>query len=317
MQVRRSFPISILFVSLLAGHILNALAEVPEIHGKPTLWQAEETPVYTDPEDDWAKDPSVIQAGDTYYMYYTSANPWQGDGSGGKGEPRIDYATSPDGLKWTYQGVAIPKGQPGDWDDERPQAPAKPILKDGIYYLYYAAGGKGGVVTGYATSKDLRHWTKHQGDPVLRKGKVNDPFVYYEDGRYYLFFTTGGDAIHYVTSTNLVDWSQEAVSTGATGEGSIVVKDGPTYTLYGCVGWSPKGEYYKVYTTGSLATKFTDEGRIKINTPPFAEGSLCHGDILRQGDDYWFYFQATRDVGKRFQIGLAKQPVPKIPSQPK
>ncbi|MCY3018267.1 MAG: family 43 glycosylhydrolase [Planctomycetota bacterium] len=281
-----------------------------------TAWQAAESPVYCDPNDDWAKDPSVIKAGDTYYMYYTSANPWQGDGSGGKGEPRIDYATSPDGLKWTYQGLAIPKGKPGDWDDERPQAPAKPILKDGVYYMYYAGAGKG-VTTGYATSTDLRHWTKHQGDPVLRKGKVNDPFIYVEDGRYYLFFITGGDAIYYVTSTNLVDWSPEPVYTGATGEGSIVIKDGPTYTLFGCIGWSHKGEYYKAYTSQSLTTKFADNGRIKIDTPKFAAGSLSHGDIFRHGDEYWFYFQATCDVGRRFQVGLAKQPVPKTTAEKK
>ncbi|MDA0991432.1 MAG: hypothetical protein O3A51_11860, partial [Verrucomicrobia bacterium] len=50
-----------------------------------STWVAAEVPVYCDPDDDWAKDPSVINVGDTWYMYYTSANPWQGDGSGGKG----------------------------------------------------------------------------------------------------------------------------------------------------------------------------------------------------------------------------------------
>jgi hypothetical protein len=30
------------------------------------------------------------------------------------------------------------------------------------------------------------------------------------------------------------------------------------------------------------------------------------------GYEYWLYFQATRDRGKRFQIGLARQPVPSI-----
>ncbi len=297
-------------LGVLPGRGAEPPAESPATLVATSAWQAIETPVFCDPDDDWAKDPSVIKAGDTYYMYYTSANPWQDDGSGGKGEPRIDYATSPDGLTWTYQGVAIPKGQPGEWDDARPQAPAKPILKDGVYYMYYAGAGRG-VTTGYATSTDLRHWTKHLGDPVLRQGKVNDPFIFSEDGRYYLFFTTGGDAIYYVTSTNLVDWSPTPVYTGATGEGSIVIKDGPTYTLFGCIGWSPKGEYYKAYITQNLAAKFTDQGWIKINTPKFAAGSLSHGDIIREGNEYWFYFQGTCDVGKRFQVGLAKQPVPK------
>ena len=110
----------------------------------------------------------------------------------------------------------------------------------------------------------------------------------------------------------MVDWSATPVATGAVGEGSIVIKDGATYTLYGCIGFSGNGEYYKSYTTQDLSQPFTDGGRIEINTPEFARGTLSHGDILRQGDEDWFYFQATRDHGKRFQIGLAKRPVPSI-----
>ena len=281
--------------------------EPPKTPVAAAEWHAAESPVYCDPDDDWAKDPSVIKAGNTYYMYYTSANPWQDGGCGGKGEPRIDYATSPDGLAWTYQGLAIPKGKPGEWDEERPQAPAKPILKGGVYYLYYAGKSpKTPVATGYATSTDLRHWTKNPGNPVLNKGKCNDPFIYIEDGTYYLFFTAGGDEVYYVTSTNLVQWSSKPVFTGAIGEGSIVLKDGPTYTLFGCIGFSGNGEYYKVYTAQSLANRFVDNGRIKINTPKFASGTLSHGDIIRHGNEYWFYFQGTRDFGKRFEIGLAK-----------
>ena len=290
-----------------------AAALAPAATAAAGVWKTAEEPVYRDPDDDWAKDPSVVRVGDTWYMYYTSANPWQGDGTGGKGESRIDYATSPDGLKWTYQGLSIPKGKPGEWDEERPQAPAKPILKDGVYYMYYAGKNpKRGVEIGYATSKDLRHWTKNPGNPVLNKGKCNDPFIFFENGTYYLFYTSGGDAIFYVTSTNLVDWSPNPVSTGAVGEGSVVVKDGPTYTLFGCIGWSGNGEYYKAYTTQDLKKPFADAGRIKINNPDFAKGTLSHGDIVKQGDEYWFYMQGTRDNGKRFQIALAKQPVPVI-----
>jgi hypothetical protein len=244
-------------------------------------------------------------------MYYTSANPWQEGGSGGKGESRIDYATSPDGLKWTYQGVAIPKGKPGEWDDERPQAPAKPILKNGVYYMYYAGkNAKSPVAIGYATSTDLLKWTKHSGNPVLNNGKCNDPFIFLENGTYYLFHTSGGDVIRYVTSPDLLTWSATPVSTRAVGEGSIVIKDGPNYTMLGCIGFSNNGEYYETYTTQDLEKPFTDCGKTKINIPEFAKGSLCHGDIIRNGRDYWFYFQATRDGGQKFQIGLAKQSVP-------
>lgn len=273
-------------------------------------WKAAQSPVYCDPDDDWAKDPSVINAGGTYYMYYTSANPWQDGGCGGKGESRIDYATSSNGLDWTYQGLAIARGKPGEWDDERPQAPAKPILKDGVYYMYYAGKNpKSAVAIGYATSTDLRNWKKHPGNPILARGKCNDPFIYVENGVYYLFYTSGGDVIHYCTSTNLVDWGP-TVSPGAVGEGSVVLKDGTTYTVLGCIGFSGNGEYYKAYTSHSLTNQFTDNGRIRIKNPDFAAGTLSHGDIIRQGDEYWFYFQATRDGGRRFKVGLARQPVP-------
>ena len=293
------------------GWAAEAPAVEPQLQVATSEWIAAQSPVYCDPDDDWAKDPSVIQAGDTYYMFYTSANPWQDSGQGGKGESRIDFATSADGLKWDYQGLSIPKGKPGEWDEERPQAPAKPILKDGVYYMYYAGKSPGKpVAIGYATSTDLRHWTKHPGNPVLSQGKCNDPFIWLEGGTYYLFYTSGGDSIHYVTSTNLTDWSSKPVSTGATGEGSIVIKDGPTYTLLGCIGFSGNGEYYQAYTTQSLAEPFVDCGKIKITNPEFAKGTLSHGDILRQGGEYWFYFQGTRDGGKRFQIGLARQSVP-------
>lgn len=166
---------------LLALAGLTIILGAPSVEGaEPAAavaigtWRTAEVPIYQDPDDDWAKDPSVIQVRDTWYMYYTSANPWKPDG--GKGESRIDYATSPDGLKWTYQGPSIPKGKPGEWDEERPQAPAKPILKDGIYYMYYAGKNpKRAVEIGYATSKDLRHWTKNPGNPVLNN-EVQRPF---------------------------------------------------------------------------------------------------------------------------------------------
>jgi len=306
--------VGLVFLAVMPGATLSPAAGAPEqpvLQVATSAWVAAELPVYCDPDDDWAKDPSVIKVGDTWYMYYTSANPWQDGGCGGKGPSRIDYATSPDGLKWTYQGVAIPKGKPGEWDEERPQAPAKPILKDGVYYMYYAGKNpKRAVEIGYATSKDLKRWTKNPGNPVLKQGKCNDPFIFFENGVYYMFYTSCGDSIHYVTSSNLVDWSTKDVYTGATGEGSVVIKDGPTYTLIGCIGFSGDGEYYKSYTTQSLTNQFMDRGRIKINAPQFASRTLSHGDIIRQGCEYWFYFQGTRNGGRQFQIGLAKQPVP-------
>jgi hypothetical protein len=208
--------------------------------------------------------------------------------------------------------VAIAKGKPGEWDGERPQAPAKPILRNGVYYMYYAGAGNR-VTTGFATSTDLVHWVKSPRNPVLDNGKVNDPFVYLENGTYYLFYTTqAGERVYYVTSTNLVDWSSAPVFTGASGEGSIVVKDHGVYSLLTCVGWSHGGEYYKSWTSTNLASAFQDHGRLSMKVPEWASGAFGHGDIVERDNQYWLYFQGTRSRGKSFQIGLAKHAVQPI-----
>jgi hypothetical protein len=111
-----------------------------------------------------------------------------------------------------------------------------------------------------------------------------------------------------VTSTDLVHWSKP-VAAGAAGGGSIVLKDHGTYTLLACVGWSHQGEYYKSWTSPSLKQPFTDRGRLKLKAPKFAAGSLGHGDVVERDGQYWLYFQGTADVGKSFQIGLARHPV--------
>jgi hypothetical protein len=173
--------------------------------------------------------------------------------------------------------------------------------------MYYAGAGKQ-VCVGYATSTDLRHWKKSADNPVIRPGKANDPFVYFEDGVYYLFSNDHGENVHYVTSKDMVHWSSPPIATGAVGEGNIVLKDHGVYTMLTAVGWSHKGEYYKSWTSKSL-TGFQDHGKIKIKVPAWSSGAFGHGDVIRRDNQYWLYFQGTNTVGKIFQIGLARHPV--------
>ena len=53
------------------------------------------------------------------------------------------------------------------------------IEQDGVFYLYYnaktdprpkAQGGGWHEQSGVATSRDLKHWTRYAGNPVLRNG---------------------------------------------------------------------------------------------------------------------------------------------------
>lgn len=199
------------------------------------------------------------------------------------------------------------KGSSGAWDDNQMYAPAKPILKDGVYYMYYTGGNTGGVYSiGFATSTDLVNWTKFGSNPVIQDGvHAIDQFIYQENGIYYIFYThtTDQEYIKYATSTDLINWSSTATTT-ARGEGTIIYKIGSTYYLFSAVGYSGSGEYYKYWTSTDLIN-WTDNGKIGIVQYSWDSGAFGHGDILYDSNNYYLFFQGTNDGGSTFKIGLA------------
>jgi len=290
------------FLSIVLLVIIGKAQTPGTVKGIP--WEARAKPVYVDPDDDFAKDPSVFQADGKFYMFYTGAAPGF---QGGTGPWRIEYAVSPDGLTWTKQGTAF-AADDDTWEAGRVQAPSKPIRFKGQYFMFYAGGPRqpaNKVFTGFVTSKDLIHWTKHP-QIVRHDPKANDPFIFEEGGVFYLFYTTYDEKepIFYRTSTDLLTWS-DPVRTGADGEGTSIWKaEGGGYYLVACTGYSGKGEFYKLFYSEKL-TGFKDLGKIDMDVPTWASDSFGHGDVIRVGDEDRFYFQGTHDGGKSFQIGLA------------
>jgi len=284
-----------------------------QTHGtiKGIQWEAHAKPIYSDLDDDFAKDPSIVQADGQFYMFYTGAAPGF---QGGTPPWQIEYATSPDGLNWTKQGTAF-TADDDTWEAGRVQAPSRPIWHKGQYYMFYAGGPRqpvNRVYTGFVTSKDLIHWTKHP-QIIRHDNKANDPFLFKEGGTFYLFYTTyaEGEPVFCRTSTDLMTWS-DPVKTDAEGEGVVVWKaNGGGYYLIACIGYSGKGEFYKLYYSEKL-TGFKDLGKIDMNVPSWASDAFGHGDVIRKGDEDWLYFQGTHDGGKTFQIGLAKHRIDRL-----
>ena len=272
-------------------------------------WKALPNPVYTDPDDDFAKDPSVLKTRDKFYMFYTGATPGaQGQGQWNFTNWQIEYATSPDGLNWTKQGISF-KADSSGWETGRVQAPSRPIWYKGKYYMFYTGGPrtpKNLIYTGYATSKDLVHWTKSPKIIPQNVDRANDISIFREGKIFYMFYTTytnDGEPVFYRTSSDLENWS-EPINTGAFGEGSSVWKENGTYYIVGCHGYSGKGEIYRLYSSSKL-TGFKDRGLVLADLPAFALDSYGHGDVVKNGAEYWFYFQGTSERGKTFKIGLA------------
>ena len=135
------------------------------------------------------RDPStVIKVDDLYYVYYTRspktlapvgykkatetlpANTWD--------LCSIYYATSKDGKTWKEQGVAVPRGPKGEFDD-RSVFTADIMVYEGKYYLYYQAvkapfGQRTKNVIGMSWADSPEGpWHRHP-EPVLKPGKAGE-----------------------------------------------------------------------------------------------------------------------------------------------
>ena len=130
------------------------------------------------------------------------------------------------------------------------------IFNNGIYYMYYCAGGKDPAKykIHLATSKDLYKWTRHPENPMVVDGfDARDPYVLRVGEQWVMYYTatsepTGGNHIVACqTSSDLIHWSGRRTvfcdpSTGTSGgptESPTVVRRGQDYYLF--IG--PRGGY--------------------------------------------------------------------------
>jgi len=104
---------------------------------------------------------TVLHFGNTYHMWYTG---WDNADL-----IQIGHATSPNGIDWTKDTIALSPGDPGNWDDG---AVALPFVladfADSLLKMWY--GGTNDILfqTGYAT-KDF---------PTSVEGELNIPFQF-------------------------------------------------------------------------------------------------------------------------------------------
>ena len=109
---------------------------------------------------------------------------------------------------WSEQGVVLEKGSGDDWDSsEREFKVLDCIQKDGVFYLYYAAGVTNCFVfcshqcIGLATSTDGRTFTKHPDNPLIcpedmievdswEEGVRHGAVMYNADTRKWIFYVS-------------------------------------------------------------------------------------------------------------------------------
>ena len=162
-------------------------------HGSAVISTGSEPGGYT---TDAIEAPVVYHNGSTYYLYYMAQlnvdNRWE-----------TFYATSTDGINWTHQGLAIPFGASGSWD-QGCIAPGR-IVRIGNYYVMAAngcdtlpagpslEGNPGGIGIFYST--DLANWTEYSLDPVVPASTYWGPYranLVNADGTIWMFFNMKG-----------------------------------------------------------------------------------------------------------------------------
>ncbi|TXI86934.1 MAG: glycosylase [Crocinitomicaceae bacterium] len=143
--------------------------------------------------------PKIRKFNNQYFLFYIAGNEWINDN--GRVEPiyKIRMAKSNDGINWMKQDTNLIENILGA---EEAQASPDVFYKDGTYHMFFCYRGgrdyrnsKNGYLIGYASSKDLINWFRHDskvGITVSEKGwdseMVSYPHVFELDGEIYMMY---------------------------------------------------------------------------------------------------------------------------------
>ena len=176
-----------------------------------------------------------------YYMWYTG---YKGDEAV---EKHLGLATSPDGITWTrYKDNPI---YDSGWVEDM-----SVIKHDGTYFMF--AEGRGDTAH-MMTSTDRIHWEekgpldiRYTDGRVLSKGPFGTPAIWFENGKWYLFYERDDLGIWLAVSSDMKVWTNI--------QDEPVIKMGPeTYDQFGVAMdqiIKYNGRYYGYYH----ATEFKD-----------------------------------------------------------
>ena len=173
-------------------------------------------------ESDTFNPAATVKDGKIVVLYRAEDNSAQGIG---KRTSRIGYAESEDGVTMTRSNapVLFPAEDnfkdydwPGGCED-----PRVAMTEDGLYVMLYTSWNRKTARLSVATSRDLKHWTKHgpafgkaydgrfanmfcKSGSLLTKVKKGQLVIDKVDGKYFMYW--GEHAIYAATSDNLIDW---------------------------------------------------------------------------------------------------------------
>lgn len=247
-----------------------------------------------------------VQAKNVYLFSYFVNN----------GTDGLHLAYSYDGLKWTALNQNQSYLKPGIGKDKLMRDPSIARGKDGTFHMVWTSGWWDQGI-GYASSRDLIHWSEQQNIPVMAgfEGTKNSwaPEVYYDeaDDLFYIFWastipgrfpeveTTPNEKglnhrLYYVTTRDFKSFSPTALffEPGfSVIDGAIAQKDGRYWFVVKNETSVPTEKNLRVTFTDDLKKGFPVEVSGNISGKSWAEGPAP----LVVGDYVYIYFDKYRE----------------------
>ncbi len=219
--------------------------------GAPSAWDSQ-----------YVREPSVINVGGTYHMWYAGTAKWP--------YFRVGHATSPDGINWTKDaGNPVLTPTAGTWDANEVYAPSV-VANGSDYEMFYSGNAGGRWVTGHATASNANGpWTKDAnaiitldatgweagGDSADYVGALLDGTtwkVFYSSG-------TGGYRIGMATLTNQAQLTfNQLVGSLTVGATKVVTIDLNNVTDLYAYQFQVNYDATKVSAVGAFVNTFVD-----------------------------------------------------------
>ncbi len=178
------------------------------------------------------------------------------------------------------------------------------ILKeDGIYKLWYSGYNPDStdeIHLGYATSKDGIHWTRYPGNPIYKKGWVEDMYVMHHNDTYYMFAEGFHDVAHMLVSRDGIHWEEK---------GSLDIRTTRNEKLPGPYGtptvWVENGTWYLFYERNDLGIwlatstdlkqwkNVSDDPVIAMGPDAFDRYAVAMDQVIKYKGRYYGYYHAN------------------------
>lgn len=266
----------------------------------PSMWLTAQGNTYY--SSGFVGDAMPYFANDSFHVFYLH------DGDGNGGYHPVHALTTKDLLHYNYGGRMIPFGS--DSSQDRAIGTGSVIKSGNTYYFFYTGHNDlhwntGQPVEGimYATSTDLKSWTKHTGFTLYASAAAGygtndfrDPFVFYNDAtsEYWMLVSAVKNSVPVIalyTTQNLTSDSWVLKS-------SFFATDNPSYGIMECPDLFKIGNYWYLLFSEGGVSKTTHYRMASSLSGPWVKPAV---DIF---DGAFFYAAKTAfDSKNRYLFG--------------